>query len=83
MLIALLEGEEFDDVVRRQRVGTALMELGKLAGLKMYGTASPGKHDVLISFGVTPIDYHTHNIAVTVRSVKLCRLRLRGCPAHR
>jgi NADPH:quinone reductase-like Zn-dependent oxidoreductase len=42
-------------------VGTALMELGKLAGLKMYGTASPGKHDVLISFGVTPIDYHTQD----------------------
>ncbi len=34
-------------------VGTALLELGKLAGLKMYGTASRGKHDVLTSLGVS------------------------------
>jgi NADPH:quinone reductase-like Zn-dependent oxidoreductase len=42
-------------------VGTALLELGKLAGLKMYGTASPSKHDVLTKLGAIPIDYHTHD----------------------
>jgi NADPH:quinone reductase-like Zn-dependent oxidoreductase len=42
-------------------VGTALLELGKLAGLKMYGTASPRKKDVLTRLGATPMDYHTQD----------------------
>ena len=42
-------------------VGTALLELGKLAGLKMYGTASQSKHDVLAKLGATPIDYNTQD----------------------
>ena len=39
-------------------VGTALLELGKLAGLKMYATASKNKHSILTEFGAVPIDYH-------------------------
>jgi NADPH:quinone reductase-like Zn-dependent oxidoreductase len=39
-------------------IGTALLQLGKLAGLKMYGLASPSKHHVLQEYGATPIDYH-------------------------
>lgn len=42
-------------------IGTALLQLGKLAGLKMYGLASPSKHDVLRQYGATPIDYHTQD----------------------
>lgn len=38
-------------------IGTALLQLGKLANLKMYGTASRPKHDLITEFGATPIDY--------------------------
>jgi NADPH:quinone reductase-like Zn-dependent oxidoreductase len=38
-------------------VGTALLELGKLDGLVMYGTASKAKHHIVERFGATPIDY--------------------------
>ncbi len=38
-------------------VGTALMQLGQLAGLQMYGTASAAKHRVLEQYGVVAIDY--------------------------
>ena len=39
-------------------VGTALLELGRLAGLRMYGLASPRKHADVAALGATPIDYH-------------------------
>ena len=42
-------------------VGTALLELGRLAGLKMYGTASVKKFDTLTGLGATPIDYHSQD----------------------
>ena len=35
-------------------VGTALLQLGKLAGLEMYGTASARKHDTVRAHGATP-----------------------------
>jgi len=39
-------------------VGTALLQLGKLANLeKMYGTASSEKHNVVSDLGGIPIDY--------------------------
>ena len=39
-------------------VGTALLQLGKLANLKkMYGTASNEKHDIVSDLGGIPIDY--------------------------
>ncbi len=39
-------------------VGTALLQLGKLANLKkMYGTASYEKHDIVSSLDGIPIDY--------------------------
>lgn len=39
-------------------VGTALLQLGKLANLKkMYGTASYNKHDIVSDLGGIPIDY--------------------------
>ena len=39
-------------------VGTAMLQLGKLANLKkMYGTASSEKHGIVSSLGGIPIDY--------------------------
>ncbi len=38
-------------------IGTALLQLGKLADLTMYGIASKGKHGILRKLGATPIDY--------------------------
>lgn len=43
-------------------VGTALLELGDLAGLQMYGTASQAKHGIVTRLGGTPIDYKTENV---------------------
>ena len=42
-------------------VGMALLQLGKLLNLKMYGTASKGKHDFIKTSGGIPIDYHTED----------------------
>jgi NADPH:quinone reductase-like Zn-dependent oxidoreductase len=42
-------------------VGTALLELGRLMGLEVYGTASKSKHDLVRSFGATPIDYRNED----------------------
>src|SRR5512141_318390 len=43
-------------------VGTAFLQPGKLAGLIMYGTASPSKHNILTELGALPIDYHTQDL---------------------
>ncbi len=51
-------------------VGTALLELGKLAGLKMFGTASPAKNNVLSQFGALPIDYHTRDFVEVIRAAE-------------
>jgi len=40
-------------------VGTALLELGQLAGATLLGTASARKHNHLTSYDVQLIDYHT------------------------
>lgn len=37
--------------------GTAFLQLGRLAGIKMYGLASAGKHGALRAYGAIPIDY--------------------------
>jgi len=42
-------------------VGTAFLQLGVLADLKMYGLASSSKHKVLTDYGATPIDYRTQD----------------------
>jgi len=47
-------------------VGTATLELGKLAGLKMFGTASRGKHDLVSSLGGIPIDYKADDFVARV-----------------
>jgi NADPH:quinone reductase-like Zn-dependent oxidoreductase len=40
-------------------IGTALCELGQLAGLVMYGVDSAAKHHALARYGVVPIDPRT------------------------
>ena len=47
-------------------VGTALLELGKLADLKMYGTASRSKHDLVTARGGIPIDYKTDDFVARI-----------------
>jgi NADPH:quinone reductase-like Zn-dependent oxidoreductase len=48
-------------------VGTAFLQLGKLANLTMYGLASKGKHPILAEYGATPIDYRTQDFVQVVR----------------
>lgn len=50
-------------------VGTALLELGGLAGLEMLGTASKPNHELVASLGATPIDYHNEDFVVRVREL--------------
>jgi len=49
-------------------VGTALLDLGRLDGLKMYGIASARKHDTVRQFGAFPIDYRSQDIVNAVLS---------------
>ena len=51
-------------------VGTALLQLGRLAGLKMYGTASPDKHNILTGMGAIPIDYHNQDFVGVLRQAE-------------
>ncbi len=50
-------------------VGTALLQVGGLAGLELYGTASPHNHDLVRSLGATPIDYHTEDVVGRIREL--------------
>ena len=47
--------------------GTAFLDLGRLAGLKMYGVASGGKRSTLTRFGAIPIDYRTEDFVEVIR----------------
>lgn len=51
-------------------IGTALLQLGQLAGLKMYAVASQSKHAVLREYGATPIDYHTQDFVTIIRQAE-------------
>lgn len=51
-------------------IGTALLQLGKLAGLEMYAIASKSKHAVLAEYGATPIDYRSQDFAETIRQAE-------------
>jgi NADPH:quinone reductase-like Zn-dependent oxidoreductase len=47
-------------------VGTALLDLGRRRGLVVYGTASAGKHELVRSYGATPIDYRSEDFVARV-----------------
>ena len=50
-------------------VGTALLQLGALHGLTMYGTASKSKQDTIVSAGGIPIDYKGEDFSKCVREL--------------
>jgi NADPH:quinone reductase-like Zn-dependent oxidoreductase len=51
-------------------VGTAALQLLRLAGVKTYGAASAPKHDTLRSLGATPIDYRAGSIDRLTRALE-------------
>src|SRR5690554_2286272 len=50
-------------------VGTAMLQLGKLLGLEMYGTASGPRHELVRRLGATPIDYRSEDFVKRVLSL--------------
>ena len=50
-------------------VGSALLELCRLEGLELYGTASDYNHDLIASLGATPIDYRTERVVKRIREL--------------
>ncbi len=48
-------------------IGTALLQLGQLTGLKLYGLASQSKHAILQQYGATPIDYKSEDFVQAMR----------------
>jgi NADPH:quinone reductase-like Zn-dependent oxidoreductase len=50
-------------------VGSALLELGKVAGLEMYGTASSYNHELVSELGATPIDYRTEDFCDRIHTL--------------
>jgi NADPH2:quinone reductase len=51
-------------------VGTAALQLLRLAGLKTYGAASAGKHATLRPLGAVPIDYRAGRLDDLVRALE-------------
>ena len=51
-------------------VGTAALQLLRLAEVKTYGAASAPKHDTLRSLGATPIDYRAGSIDRLTRALE-------------
>jgi NADPH:quinone reductase-like Zn-dependent oxidoreductase len=49
-------------------VGTAILQLGKLLDLKMYGTASKSKHGLITELGATPIDYRSEDFVERINA---------------
>ena len=47
-------------------LGTALLQLGKLFGLQVYGTASTSKQELVTQLGATPLDYKKEDVVVRV-----------------
>lgn len=51
-------------------IGTALLQLGKLADLTMYGVASQSKRQIVADMGAVPIDYRTQDFAAVIREAE-------------
>lgn len=49
-------------------VGTAILQLGRLSGLEMYGTASKYNHKLISELGAKPINYKTEDFVKSIRS---------------
>lgn len=50
-------------------IGSALLQLGHLAGLEMYGTASRHNHELVTALGATPIDYRQEDFVARIREL--------------
>jgi len=50
-------------------VGTAMLELGRLLDLEMYGTASKSKHELVKSLGGIPIDYNSEDFLTKMQAI--------------
>ncbi len=50
-------------------VGTALLQLGAVAGVERYGTASGGKHELVRRLGGIPIDYRREDFVARIREL--------------
>ncbi len=50
-------------------VGTALLQLGQLASVQMYGTASLAKHPLLEQYGAIPIDYKAEDFVKRIKTL--------------
>lgn len=50
-------------------LGTAFLELGRLAGLEMYGTASKPKHALVQRLGATAIDYRAEDFVERIAAL--------------
>lgn len=50
-------------------VGTAMLQLGRLLDLEVYGTASKSKHELITRLGATPIDYKSENWVEGLRNL--------------
>jgi NADPH:quinone reductase-like Zn-dependent oxidoreductase len=51
-------------------IGTAFLQLGWVAGLKMYGVASASKHAILREYGTIPIDYRAQDFVQVIRQIE-------------
>lgn len=49
-------------------VGTALLQLGKILGLTMFGTASESKHPFISALDATPIDYRNSDFVKEIHA---------------
>jgi NADPH:quinone reductase-like Zn-dependent oxidoreductase len=50
-------------------VGIAMLQLGKLLNVKVYGTASKTKHDIVKEYGGIPIDYKDEDFETRIREL--------------
>lgn len=50
-------------------VGTAMLQLGALLDLEIYGTASQPKHELVQSLGATPIDYKNEDFLARMQVI--------------
>ena len=51
-------------------IGTAFLQLERLAGLNMYAVASTGRHAVPTDYGATPIDYRSQDFGDVIRDAE-------------
>jgi NADPH:quinone reductase-like Zn-dependent oxidoreductase len=64
------EGDKVLIIGAGGNVGQALLQIGKLAGIKMYGVDSPSKNDMMKEYGATPIDYKSQDYVQVIHEME-------------